>query len=222
VRSGLALIQHTEREFGLDWPADADTMIGLRRLDNVEYCVRDILERGVPGDLIETGVWRGGTTVLMRALLAHSGDRERRVWVADSFQGLPKPDPSAFPADARVDYTSFTQLSVPQQVVSDNFARYGLLDDRVCFLPGWFGDTLSSAPIERLAVLRLDADLYESTIDVLQALYPKLSPGGYCIIDDYGALASCRRAVDDYRRAHGITEELQAIDWTGAYWQRRS
>ena len=222
LRSGLARVHLTEREFGLDWPTNAQTMIGQRRLENVEHCVRDVLARGVPGDLIEAGVWRGGTTILMRALLAQSGERDRRVWVADSFQGLPKPDPSAFPADAGVDYTACTQLAVSEQQVSDNFALYGLLDDQVRFLPGWFADTLHSAPIERLAVIRLDGDLYESTVDALQALYPRLSAGGYCIVDDYGALASCRQGVDDYRQANGITEELRPIDWTGAYWQRRA
>jgi O-methyltransferase len=215
-------IRDAEREYGLYWPGRAETMVGRRRLDNVEWCVRDVLDRDVPGDLIETGVWRGGTTILMRAVLAQRGDSRRCVWVADSFQGLPKPDASSYPDDAGVDYTGFAELAVTEQQVRDNFARHGLLDGQVRFLAGWFRDTLPAAPIERLAVLRLDGDLYESTLDALQALYPKLSPGGYCIVDDYGALRSCRRAVDDYRRTNGITEELQAIDWTGAYWQRRS
>jgi len=196
-------------------------MVGRRRLAHVERCVLDVLDQGVPGDLIETGVWRGGVTILMRAVLAQSGDHERIVWVADSFEGLPAPDPTAFPLDAGVDYTAFTERTVPLEQVRQNFARYGLLDEQVQFLPGWFRDTLPDAPIHRLAVIRLDGDLYESTADALEALYPKLSPGGYCIVDDYGALTSCRRAVDDYRRADGITEELRPIDWTGAYWRRR-
>lgn len=156
----------------------------------------------------------------MRAVLAAHDDDERRVWVADSFQGLPKPDADAFPADAGLDYTMHPELSVGVQQVQANFARYGLLDDRVEFLPGWFKDTLPSASIDQLAVIRLDGDLYESTIDALEALYPRLSVGGYCIIDDYGALEACRQAVDDYRGANGITEEIRPVDWTGAYWRR--
>jgi len=213
-------LARTEREFGLDWPEHAETMVGLRRLDNVQACVVDVLNRGVPGDLLEAGVWRGGTTILMRAVLAAYSDDDRKVWVADSFQGLPKPDADAFPADAGLDYTGHAQLSVGAQQVQANFARYGLLDDRVRLLPGWFKDTLPAAPIDQLAVMRLDGDLYESTLDALEALYPKLSVGGYCIIDDYGALEACRRAVEDYRAAHGITEEIRPVDWTGAYWQR--
>lgn len=220
LRDRSRRLARTEREFGLGWPKHAETMSGLRRLDNVEECVADVVRQGVPGDLIEAGVWRGGTTILMRGLLAAYGDDERKVWAADSFQGLPKPNAQTFPADAGLDYTGHTELWVGEQQVRANFARYGLLDDRVEFLPGWFKDTLPGAPVERLAVMRLDGDLYESTLDALDALYPRLSVGGYCIIDDYGALEACRRAVDDYRATHGITEELRPVDWTGAYWQR--
>jgi O-methyltransferase len=156
----------------------------------------------------------------MRAVLAAYDDPDRRVWVADSFEGLPKPRPVLYPADEGVDYTVFPQLAVGVNQVRANFARYGLLDGRVCFLPGWFKDTLSTAPITQLAVLRLDGDLYESTIDTLEALYPKLSVGGYCIVDDYGALEPCRRAVEEYRRQNGITEPILPVDWTGVYWRR--
>jgi O-methyltransferase len=213
-------LARTEREFGLGWPAHAETMSGLRRLDNAAACVARVVHNRVPGDILEAGVWRGGTTILMRAVLAAYDDDVRKVWAADSFQGLPKPDAEAFPADAGLDFTVHENLSVGVQQVRANFASYGLLDDRVEFLAGWFKDTLPNAPIDRLAVLRLDGDLYESTMDALQALYPKLSVGGYCIVDDYGAFAACRRAVDDYRAAHGVTEEILPIDWTGAYWQR--
>ena len=195
-------------------------MSGLRRLDNVEDCVLDVVDRGIPGDLAETGVWRGGTVILMRAVLAAVGDPDRVVWAADSFEGLPPPDLARHPQDAGVDYTGFPELSVGVRRVQDNFARYGMLDERVRFLPGWFRDTLPAAPIERLAVLRLDGDLYESTIDALDALYPRLSPGGYCIVDDFGAIPACRQAVEDYRARHGITEPLVPVDWTCVYWRR--
>ncbi len=220
VRRSRARLARTQREFGVDWPAHAETMVGLRRLDNVEDCVRAVIRDHVPGDLVEAGVWRGGTAIFMRALLAAYDDPTRRVWVADSFEGLPKPNAVDFPADAGLDYTDHSELSVDVAQVRSNFAKYGMLDDRVCFLPGWFKDTLPSAPIRQLAVMRLDGDLYESTMDALEALYPRLSVGGYCIIDDYGALKACRRAVADYRAANDIAEELRPVDWTGAYWRR--
>jgi len=90
----------------------------------------------------------------------------------------------------------------------------------VRFLKGWFRDTLPAAPIERLAVLRLDGDMYQSTMDTLVNLYPKVSQGGYVIVDDYGAIPACRQAVNDYRAANGITEEIRDIDWTGIFWQK--
>lgn len=196
-------------------------MIGTVRLDHLEWCVRDLLEREVPGDLIETGVWRGGATILMRAVLKAYGELERSIWLADSFRGVPPPDPENYPHDAASDLHECEYLAVSQDEVARNFARYGLLDEQVRFLPGWFRETLPDAPIEELALLRLDGDLYESTSVALEALYPKLSPGGYAIVDDYGAIPACRAAVDDYRRKRGVTEPLVAIDWTGAYWRRK-
>ena len=209
----------TRRE-GRDWPAQAESMIGLYRLDNLQRCITDVLRRGVPGDLIEAGAWRGGATIFMRAVLVAYADTERRVWVADSFEGLPKPDPERFPAEAGDQHWTWDQLAVSLEEVKANFDRYGLLDDQVRFLPGWFRDTLPKAPIDRLAVLRLDGDMYGSTMDALEALYPRLSPGGYVIIDDYGNIAQCKEAVTDFRNANGIIEPIETIDWTGVYWQR--
>jgi O-methyltransferase len=213
-------VDQRARAEGRDWPASAESMIGLKRLDNLQHCVADVLRRQVPGDLIETGVWRGGATILMRAALAAYGDAERLVWVADSFQGLPRPDPRRWPAEAGDEHWSREQLAVPLEEVRANFARYGLLDDRVRFLAGWFKDTLPAAPIERLAVLRLDGDMYGSTMEALQALYPRLSPGGYVIVDDYGAVPQCREAVTDFRAANGIVDPVEWVDWTGVYWRR--
>jgi O-methyltransferase len=195
-------------------------MIGLRRLDNLQRCIEDVLRSEVPGDLIETGVWRGGATIFMRAVLKAYGVADRTVWVADSFQGLPKADPELFPSDAEDALWKAQELAVPLEQVRANFARYGLLDDQVRFLPGWFRDTLSGAPIARLAILRLDGDMYESTMDALKALYPKLALGGYVIVDDYGAVRGCRQAVNDFREAQGITEPIEEVDWTGVYWRR--
>jgi hypothetical protein len=204
---------------GRDWPPTAHTMIGLARLANVQFAVESVLRENVSGDLLEAGVWRGGATILMRAVLQAYGVTDRTVWVADSFEGLPPPNPAAYPHDAGMQLHTFPQLAVSLDRVRENFARYGLLDDRVRFLKGWFRDTLPRAPIERLAVLRADGDLYESTTDILTALYPKVVPGGFVIIDDYSDIAACRHAVDDYRRRHNITAPITAIDWTGVYWR---
>lgn len=208
------------RAEGRDWPVTAHSMIGRKRLDNLQTCVEDIIEQQVPGDLIEAGVWRGGASIFMRAVLKAYDILDRRVWLADSFEGLPKPDVYKYPADILNQYHVFKTLSVSEATVRKNFERYDLLDEQVQFLRGWFKDTLPNAPFEELALMRLDGDLYESTMDSLKYLYPKLSLGGYVIIDDYGCVPACRKAVEDFRASNQIDEPIVSIDWTGAYWKR--
>jgi len=208
------------RADGQEWPPEADTMIGLKRLDNLQYCVTEVMRKNVPGDFIETGVWRGGASIFMRALLKVYRDQTRLVWVADSFEGLPKPDGRYQQDEGDRHWKLSHTLAVSVEQVQANFARYGLLDNQVRFLVGWFKDTLPTAPINQLAVLRLDGDMYSSTMDALQSLYHRLSLGGYVIIDDYGAVPNCKQAVDDFRADHKITEPLHQIDWTGVFWEK--
>jgi O-methyltransferase len=209
----------TARYEGRDQPHNAETMIGMRRLDNIEACVTTVIEDGIPGDLLEAGVWRGGSVIFMRALLEVLGDPYRAVWVADSFEGLPTPDPSVR-ADRGDKHHENRLLSVGLDDVTENFKKYGLLDDRVRFLKGWFEDTLPQAPIESLSVLRADGDMYKSTIDILEPLYPKVSEGGFVIIDDYGAVPGCQQATDDFRARNSIREPIIKIDWAGVYWRK--
>lgn len=208
------------RSNGIGWPLNGYTMIGTKRMDNIRDCMEDILQNNVPGDFIETGVWRGGACIYMRAILKAHDVANRNVWVADSFQGLPKPNEEAYPDDAGDDLFTVEQLRVTKEDVEENFRRFDLLDNQVKFLKGWFKDTLPSAPIDKIALARLDGDMYESTMDGLKNLYPKLSIGGYIIIDDYGAIPACAKAVNDYREQNGITEEIKEIDWSGRYWKR--
>jgi len=206
---------------GRIWPVRSYTMVGLKRLDNIQSCIESVVANNIPGDFIETGVWRGGSTIFMRAVLKAYGILDRRVWVADSFEGLPKPNAELYPADLGDMHHTVKELAIPLDQVQAHFQKFGLLDEQVRFLKGWFRDTLPTAPIAKLAVLRLDGDLYESTMDALVHLYPKLSIGGYVIVDDYGAIDACRKAIDDFRQTHGIEEEMHWIDWTGTYWQRK-
>jgi O-methyltransferase len=172
------------QEVGAGWPLTGMTMLGAVRLAQLRDAVETVLREGVEGDLIETGVWRGGATILMRGVLHAHGVTDRRVWVADSFQGLPRPD-------------------------------------QVRFVPGWFRDTLPPLAGHRWAIVRLDGDMYESTVQGLEHLYPGLSPGGFLIVDDYGAVPACRQAVEDFRSTNGITETLHEVDWTAVYWRKR-
>lgn len=210
------------REVGRDWPSMAHTMIGVKRLANLRSLAESVIQNGIPGDFIETGVWRGGACIFMRAVLNAYGVKDRRVWVADSFQGVPPPDLDNYPADEDSTFHTFEELSISFEMVQRNFEKYGLLDEQVVFLKGWFKDTLPSAPIERLALLRLDGDLYESTIVALDSLYDKLSPGGYVIVDDYHVVPGCKHAIGDFRAARKVPSGLSEIDGVGVFWQKTS
>ena len=207
---------------GKDWPTCADTMIGIKRLENIEYCINEVIKDNIPGDFIETGVWRGGATIFMKALLKASDINNRAVWVADSFEGLPNPNEKTYTEDKGDLHHTKKELAIPLEVVKNNFKKYDLLDENVKFLKGWFKDTLPLAPIQKLSILRLDGDMYESTMDGLTNLYPKLSKGGFIIIDDWGAVKGCKQAVIDYRKKYSITEEIKTIDWAGVYWRKEN
>lgn len=210
---------YERRIAGHDFSDIAHSMLSFRRLDNIQACIETILREDIAGDLIETGVMRGGAVILMRAILKAYGVHDRTVWAADSFEGLPPPNPQDYPDDAGAQWHLRPLTEVGVEHIRRNFERYGLFDDQVQFLPGWFRDTLPKAPIQRLALLRLDGDLYESTMDALVPLYPKLTPGGFVIVDDYN-LPMCEKAVNDYRKKMGVDDEIIAIDDAGIYWRK--
>lgn len=215
----LKYIDKEKRMNGLDWPANAMTMIGYKRLSNIEDCIRHIKEDHILGDLIETGVWRGGAVIFMKAVLNELDMKNRTVWLADSFQGLPKPK-HQYESDRASKLHKEPILRVTRKEVENNFQSFDLLDDKVKFIEGWFENTLDKAPIQALSLLRLDGDLYESTIVALNYLYPKLSIGGFVIIDDFNAFPFCKKAVLDYRFAHGIKEEIIEIDKEAVFWRK--
>jgi Macrocin-O-methyltransferase (TylF) len=207
------------RLYDRDWPKSAMTMIGTARMRNLRRLVETALAEGVEGDLLEAGAWRGGVCIYMRGILAAHGIKNRTVWVADSFAGLPEPDEALYPADKGDIHNTFGGLCVPLGEVKDNFERFGLLDEQVAFLPGWFKDTLPGAPIKQLSVLRLDGGTYGSTIEALESLYPRVARGGFIIVNDY-ILSGCRQAVGDFREKREIHEPLHNVDGAAAYWKR--
>ena len=194
------------------------TLVGRKRLDHLQACIEDVLEREVPGDFLEAGVWRGGCCIFMRAALAAHDCRDRLVWVADSFAGMPA-SVSGPDQDYRMDASLLPVLAVTEAEVRQNFERFDLLDEQVRFLPGWFEHSLPAFESGPLAILRVDCDLYASTRTVLDHLYGRVSPGGWVIIDDYGILPPCQQAVDEFRAQHGIEAPLQAIDEHAVCWQ---
>lgn len=224
ARTGLALgrsetLSQSAVDHGVGWPAkrwnSGESMIGRVRLTQVREAVRTVLEEDVPGHFIETGVWKGGACIVARAAFEAYGSSGRRVYVADSFMGLPPADDSDDAANLHGDAT----LAISREDVAKAFERYGLLDDTVVFLEGWFSDTLPTVADQTWSIVRLDGDMYESTRDGIENLYPGLSSGGFLIVDDYHVYQSCRRAITEYRQEHGIDAPIVDIDQDGVYWR---
>lgn len=207
------------------------------RLLRIDDLYKKIRAEGIKGDLMECGVWRGGITVFMKALTRAYNDESRRVWVSDSFNGVPnaaRQDSEnlyAVPDDVKqmdrhqwggsvnepgVDgqFKEKNILTVEHEYVRDNFVRFGLLDEQVKFLPGYFNESLpevSKQGMKELALLRVDGDLYTSTMDVLLNLYDFVSPGGFIVFDDY-PLPQSRRAIEDFFHSKGLDLNLIKTD----------
>lgn len=201
---------------GLDWPKDAVTMIGLKRMDNLHKMLDYIRENNIEGDLIETGVWKGGATIFMKLYCDIYG-LNKKVFVCDSFAGLPKPS-GRFQQDNGDNHYMFKELAISLEEVQENFRKFKCLDDSVIFIKGFFKDTLpNNNQIEKLSLLRMDGDMYESTYDVFHSCYDKLSDKGICIIDDF-CLKGARDCTHDFRQQRNITDQINVVDKCGIYW----
>ncbi len=211
------------RATGRDWPLNALTMTGLRRLDDLQACVETVVRNGIDGDLIEAGAWRGGSSILMRATLNVLGATERTVWVADSFKGFPTPEADGDRADIELEteMRGLEYLAPSLEQVRGHFDRLGCLDG-VRFVPGFFEETMAELQGRTWSLIRLDGDTYKATRLTLEALYPGLAVGGYVVLDDYLFLDGCRRAVDDFRREQAISEPIVGIDFNAVRWRRET
>jgi O-methyltransferase len=197
------------------------TVCSRSHMLNLTECVESVLRDNIPGDLLEAGTRRGGMAMLMKEVLRRHGDLTRTVWLADAWTGhFPKPQSPNDAAAAPTVNRLFSNGPNRDEVI-ENFKQIGLWDERLEFVEGYFENTLPHIRVNRLSVLRLDADFYSSTMDVLTHLYPKLSPGGYVIIDDYGLpICDCKKAVDEYRAKHGIAEVIKMADIQCGYWRK--
>lgn len=190
-------------------------MVGLKRLDNLEMLLRRLEAHKVTCDLIECGVWRGGVSLFMRGLLKAHGITNRTVHLVDSFDGLPK---------ASTDYDEDTwriskYLKIPLPIVQGAFERYGLLDSQVQFHKSLFRESLPAfrtASTSCIALLRMDGDMYESTIDILYNLVDLMSLGA-CIVVDDKTIPFRQRAVKDFWDTHAIAPTIHAIDAASIY-----
>lgn len=205
------------RQNGEDWPMFGFTMAGINRLSNIQNCVNDVISENIVGDFVECGVWRGGSSIFARAAFDVYGGQDRVVWLADSFEGMPKRTEKDL-TDPDLSQNDYLAVSIEQ--VQANFSKFGLLDERVKFIKGWFSKTLKNAPIKNISILRLDGDYYSSTMDALDALYEKVSIGGFVIVDDYNAFSSCKEAISDFFAKKMISPDIINIDRLAIYWRK--
>ena len=227
----FGIAQHEPYQFGADEKknvyldelkkrimAERVSMLPGHKLDTLRYCTETCLAEGIEGDVIETGVWRGGATIYLTGILKVHDNKDKTVYVADSFEGLPPPDEDKYPQDKGLMHHTRTDLAIPLETVQENFKRFDLLSDRVIFIKGFFEDSLKDAGIEKLSILRLDGDMYGSTMTVLRQLYHKLEVGGYLILDDW-LISGARNALLDFRAEQSITETMYE-DFSGVFWKK--
>jgi O-methyltransferase len=210
---------YAARHGALRWPARAHTMLSAARLRHLRELVERTIQENVPGDYIETGIWRGGACIMIKGVLTAHQIHDRLVYCADTFAGLPRPD-AKHRADRGDRLHAFRELAVSEEAVRRNFAAYDLLDDQVVFLKGLFADTLPRLSNVGFALIRLDGDMYGSTFDALSNLYDRLSPAGFVIVDDYGALRNCAKAVHDFLDQRRLQVKIETLDHSCVWWRK--
>jgi O-methyltransferase len=204
------------RRNGSDWPLTAESMIGLMRMNQLHESLDVIRNEQIPGDIVETGIWRGGAIIFAASYLSVYNMSDRKVFGCDSFEGLPEPDPK-FPIDSNDIHSTIDFLRVSLPEVEHNLKKYLVDTDKVKLVKGWFEQTLPTLPVSKISILRLDGDMYSSTMDALKALYAKVSVGGIVIIDDY-CLDGAKIAIHDFFGAELPT--IHDIDGMGAFFRK--
>lgn len=201
------------------------TMTGPHRIFSLIAAVEYIEKHGIPGSIVECGVWRGGSTMAATKSLANNGNTEREIYLYDTFAGMPPPTDFDVRLDGKTARDTFAQLSgrdtgsqwcyASLEDVQRGMATTNYPPTRIHFVKGKVEDTIPQTLPTKIAILRLDTDWYHSTLHELQHLYPLLQPGGILIIDDYGAWQGARKAVDEYLAENKIPIFLHRIDYTG-------
>lgn len=205
------------RDAGIDWPEFGLTMAGTRRLENVEQLILDVEKQGIPGDFVECGVWRGGSSIYAKAVMQAYGMQNRRVHLVDSFSGLPR---ATTGADSMI-WSTMDYLRVSEEEVKANFKLHNLLDSDVIFHKGFFRYSLPAwraVDKSTIAVLRMDGDMYESTMDILYTLWDAVAMGGWIIIDDYAEILACKTAVTEFLNRHKIKANFIVVPGQTSAW----
>lgn len=198
-----------------------DCKIEEDRLDYLQQCINIIIENNIDGDFIEVGAWRGGAGKFMRELLKDLKITNRNIYSAASYHAFITSFNWKYKYDKLIKNLQIKRLARLLNKI-EYFEGYDWEIDTLSAIQGWFHDTLPTEPIEKIALLRLDGDTYKATMGSLVNLYPKLSSGGIIIIDDWNAVAGCKKAVIDFRNKNRITEDFHEIDPLSIFWKKGS
>jgi O-methyltransferase len=205
------------------WSGFGMTMVGEGRLLSMRDLLKDIFYNKIEGAVAEMGVWRGGMSIYIRAVMRAYGEEARLLFVCDSFIGLP---PSSYTDDMHMKWDEVPYLEVSDDIVKHNFVMMGIHDPNIIFAKGFFSSTMKAIADKypgKFAILRLDGDMYESSADVLYHLYSRLSIGGYAVIDDWlhdGFSFPSKVACEHFLQVHGLSPEIIAIDSGAVYWKK--
>lgn len=198
------------------------TLTSPERIAALRDAVRYVARAGVPGDVVECGVWRGGSMMVVALTLAELGVTDRDLYLFDTFTHMPFPGeedvdlfgvPAADVYDAASEAEAFRYL--PLEAVQAALASTGYPTERMHFVQGMVEETIPDAAPAEIALCRLDTDWYASTAHEMAHLFPRIAPGGVLLIDDYGHFMGAKQAVDEHFAAHGPEVLLQRIDFTG-------
>jgi hypothetical protein len=199
------------------------TQLSYERLVTLYEQVAYVERRGLPGALVECGVWRGGAAAMMAIANLARGRERRQLHLFDSFEGMPAPradvDGEAALVLMAANRSSGVNVAAQEEALDLIVGRSGYPAPSVFVHKGWFDETLPAArsSLGPIAVLRVDGDWYASTRTVFEHLYDLVTPGGVVVIDDYGHFEGCRRATDEFLLTRAPHAYLHYIDYTGRY-----
>lgn len=219
----------TDQEVRQILAAQATSMTSIERLWALLQAVKYTESHGIPGDFVECGVWKGGSSRLMAQVLADSGSFSRQIWLYDTFEGMVPPTHDDVRNNGKTakqmleEQESFRDRSLiwaigPEEEVRENLLESGYPQEKLVFIRGDVVETLKRRTPDKIAILRLDTDWYESTRAEIEALMPKMAPGGVVIIDDYGDWEGARKAVDEFLLNLSPRPFVHRIDHTGRTW----
>ena len=193
------------------------TAVFIPRLASLYKLSKEIDRRGVVGDIVECGVYNGGSSALMASVCCHSSI-ERDIWLFDSFEGLPEPTDKDGKKAQSCGWWCHGNLDKVKRI----YQSLCIPEYRVRIVKGWFKDTFPSTQVQDIALLHIDADWYESVKLCFENFYERVQPGGFIVIDDYGHWEGCKRATDEFLTSRAINAELIQVDYTGRYFQKPS